>query len=113
MQSHARLVTDKAARYMTQLAKHWGHKFEVELTETTAFFPLTLGPCRMTADAEGLDMTVEAADAEALAKLEQVVADHILRFAFRENIEKLNWTRAREAGHIDPPKARGGLGLGV
>lgn len=94
LQSRARLVTDKGARYMTQLAKHWGHKFEVELTETTARFPLPLGPCRMVADAAGLDIVVEAADPEALARLEQVVADHILRFAFREGVEALDWSRA-------------------
>lgn len=91
--SRARLVTDKGARYMTQLAKHWGHKFDVELAQTSARFPLPLGPCRMSADAEGLDIVVEANDPEALAKLEQVVADHILRFAFRENLESLAWTR--------------------
>lgn len=39
MQSHARLSTDKAARYMTQLAKHWSHKFAVTFDATTAHTP--------------------------------------------------------------------------
>lgn len=98
MQSHARLTTDKAARYMTQLARHWSHKFAVTLDETTARIPLPIGDCRMTADASGLDITVETAHPDGLARLEDVVGEHLLRFAFREGVETLAWTRAGEAG---------------
>lgn len=94
MQSQARLTTDKAARYMTQLAKHWSHKVVVTLDETTARIPLQLGDCRMMADETGLDVTVETSSLEGLARLEDVVSDHLLRFAFREGIEKLVWARA-------------------
>ena len=106
MQSHARLTTDKAARYMTQLAKHWSHRFEVALDAASARIPLPLGTCVMAADAEGLDVTVEAPLLESLAKLEDVVAEHLLRFAFREPVTRLAWTRAWEAGRIDPPTLR-------
>ncbi|KQY93298.1 hypothetical protein ASD21_11065 [Caulobacter sp. Root1455] len=106
MQSHARLTTDKAARYMTQLAKHWGHRFEVSYDDISALIPLPLGTCSMMADLEGLDVTIEAADLEGLARLEDVVADHLLRFAFREPVKCLAWTRAWEAGRIDPPALR-------
>jgi hypothetical protein len=110
MQSHARLSTDKASRYMTQLAKHWSHKFVVVFDETSARIPLPLGDCRMLADADGLNITVDATSHEGLAKLEDVVAEHLLRFAFRENVGKLGWTRAWEAGRIDPPALRVGVG---
>ena len=109
MQSHARLSTDKAARYMTQLAKHWSHKFVVTFDATTARIPLPIGDCRMLADATGLDITVETAGLEGLARLEDVVAEHLLRFAFREGVETLAWTRAWDAGRIDPPALRVGL----
>lgn len=110
MQSHARLTTNRAARYMTQLAKHWSHKFVVTFDETTARIPLPMGDCRMVAGEAGLDITVETSGLESLAKLEDVVADHLLRFAFREGVETLAWTRAGEAGRIDPPDLRVGLG---
>lgn len=93
MQSHARLTTDQAARYMTQLAKHWSHRFAVTFDATTARIPLPIGDCRMVADGAGLEITVETPDPEGLPKLEQVVADHLLRFAFREGVESLAWTR--------------------
>lgn len=94
MESHARVATEKAARYMIQLAKHWSHKFEVTYDETSAFFPLPAGACRMTAHPDGLDITVEAADLEGLARLEDVVAKHLDRFAFREGELQYGWTRA-------------------
>lgn len=106
MQSHARVATDKAARYMTQLAKHWAHKFEVTYDETWALFPLPLGTCHMTAHADGLDITLEAADHEALTRLEDVVAKHLDRFAFREGELKYGWTRAWPAGGVDPAAIR-------
>jgi hypothetical protein len=106
MQSHARLNTDKAVRYMTQLAKHWSHRFEVSYDDISALIPLPLGTCSMLADPDGLAITIEAIDFEGLAKLEDVVADHLLRFAFREPIDHLAWTRAWEAGRIDPPALR-------
>jgi hypothetical protein len=112
MQSHARLTTDRAARYMTQLAKHWSHKVVVTFDETRARIPLPIGDCRMVADQTGLDITVETAGFEGLARLEDVVAGHLLRFAFRENVSKLAWTRAWEAGRIDPPALRVGFGQG-
>lgn len=106
MQSHARVATDKAARYMTQLAKHWSHKFEVTYDETSALFPLPLGTCHMTAHADGLDITLEAADLEGLTRLEDVVAKHLDRFAFREGELKYGWTRAWPAGGLDPATIR-------
>ena len=106
MQSHARVATDKAARYMTQLAKHWSHKFEVVYDETSALFPLPLGTCHMTAHADGLDITLEAADLEGLTRLEDVVAKHLDRFAFREGELKYVWTRAWFAGGVDPAAIR-------
>ena len=112
MQSHARLSTDKAARYMTQLAKHWSHKFAVTSDATTAHIPLPIGDCRMVADPTGLDISVQTDSHDGLARLEDVVGEHLLRFAFREGVEKLAWTRAWEAGHIDPPTRRMGLGQG-
>ena len=106
MESHARVATEKAARYMTQLAKHWSHRFDVRWDETSATFPLPLGVCRMTAHPDGLDITIEAADHDDLARLEDVVARHLDRFAFREGELRYGWTRAWPAGRLDPQTIR-------
>lgn len=108
MESHARVATDKAARYMIQLAKHWSHKFDVRYDDASADFPLPLGLCRMTAHGDGLDITVEAADEAGLARLEDVVAKHLDRFAFREGELKYGWTRASSSITGVNPLARDG-----
>ena len=92
MQSHARAPTDKAARYMTQLAKHWSHKYETAFDATTARIVLPLGVCRMTADTDALEVTLEPTEGADLARFERVVAEHLNRFAFREPLT-LDWSR--------------------
>ena len=40
-----------------------------------------------------LKMQAEAPDAEALERLQRVVVEHIKRFAFREDLGDVEWTR--------------------
>ncbi|WGM38502.1 DUF2218 domain-containing protein [Caulobacter sp. NIBR1757] len=106
MDSHARFATDKAVRYMTQLGKHWSHKFPVLLGEADCEIDLPIGRCVMRADGEGLDITATAEGPEGLSKLEDVIASHLARFAFREGEVSFGWTRAWPAGSIDISRMR-------
>jgi hypothetical protein len=45
----------------------------------------------MNAGLERLDITVEAADTKALTETKQVIESHLVRFAFRENLQPLAW----------------------
>ena len=38
-------------------------------------------------------MRIETADAEALNRMEGVVIEHLKRFAFREDLGEIHWTR--------------------
>jgi len=89
----ARVATAHARRYMTQLCKHWGHKFQVSYDENHGAIELPAGGCTMQADAEALTVRVEAREAADLARLEAVVEEHIKRFAFREELT-FAWTPA-------------------
>lgn len=93
MKSETRAATPNGARYMTQLAKHWSHKFEVSYDERQAHIQLSAGVLELAADGEGLDLVIEAADEATLARLEGVVAEHLGRFSFREPDITLNWVR--------------------
>lgn len=93
MQSIASVSTPHAGRYMTQLCKHWSHKFEVVFDETSAAIPLPMGPCHLTVGPGTLGIVLEAADEESLLKMEEVVANHINRFAHREGELAYDWTR--------------------
>jgi hypothetical protein len=50
------------------------------------------GDCRLTSQNNQLTFSVEAETEETLQKLEDVVARHMERFAFREGIT-LTWVR--------------------
>ena len=87
-----RVPTDKAARYMSQLAKHWGHKFDVELGETAASVALPFGRLQMRAETDALVASLEAAPDADPARLKRIFEDHLNRFAFREGELVFEWS---------------------
>jgi hypothetical protein len=91
MKSTARAATASGRRYMIQLCKHWGHKFEVSFDDEKGHIALPAGPLDMTADAEGLTLVLDVPE-ETLDRLEGVVTEHLNRFAFREPFA-LEWKR--------------------
>jgi hypothetical protein len=92
--SRADVTTEHASRYLQQLCKHWAHKFPVEFDPHHGAIDLTsLGRTVLDADETALHIAVAAADAPSLERLETVVADHIRRFAFREELV-FDWDKA-------------------
>ena len=92
--SRADVATEHASRYLQQLCKHWAHKFPVEFDPQHGTIELTsLGRTVIDADATALHIAVAANDAASLERLETVVADHIKRFAFREELS-FDWQKA-------------------
>jgi hypothetical protein len=95
--SHARVTTGHGSRYLTQLSKHWSHRFpELTYSAERADIPLPGGPCVLEADGTGLVITLRSDAPETLARMETVVAEHLQRFAFREPLA-IAWTRAEAA----------------
>lgn len=84
--------TAHAAKYMTQLCKHWSHRFEVELTEASARVILPGGLVSFKAASEALEIDIEPNSEETRENLKSVVAEHLNRFAFREAPLTFNWT---------------------
>jgi len=78
--SRADVTTAQASKYLQQLCKHWAHKFPVAFDPNHGAIELSHG------------RTVLDADAEALERLETMVADHIKRFALREDLV-FDWKR--------------------
>jgi len=93
--SNSTVATEHASKYLQQLCKHWAHKFPVEFDPNHGAIELSLGLTVLDADAAALRIAVTADDAETLARLESVVADHIKRFAFREELA-FDWKRNPE-----------------
>ncbi|HUJ47462.1 MAG TPA: DUF2218 domain-containing protein [Rhizomicrobium sp.] len=87
-----RAKTDSGSKYLLQLCKHWGHKFEVEFSENRGQVHFPSAVATMEASADALLVTIETGDAQAVEDLKDVVAKHLDRFAFREAPLPLNWS---------------------
>ena len=93
-QSKSIVVTEHASRYLQQLCKHWSHKFAVEFTPEAGVSPFS-DTSRVTLAAEGNELTMTLyteEGAERLTRLEGVVAEHLKRFAFREELN-ISWEK--------------------
>lgn len=89
--STATMPTAHARKYLQQMCKHFAHKIDVAYSETEATCPFPFGSAQMFADDTALRFEVAADDATNLDRARQVIESHILRFAFREKIEALDW----------------------
>ncbi len=95
--SEARVTTEMASRYLGQLCKHFEHKLPVTYEGQHGTIAFSAGACILDAvDANTLILRVEAGDETALPGLQDVVARHLERFAFRDKPE-IVWTRVGAA----------------
>ncbi len=85
--------TQNASRYIAQLCKHFAHKVEVDYSEMRGGAALPPGPAVMEARDGALHFDVRAETEEGLMRAKFIIEDHIKRFAFRENLSNLNWSR--------------------
>lgn len=91
LKSASTFKTEKGERYLNQLLKHFAHKIQVQYAGQEGFAQFGFGAASMKSDADGLHMAVEAGSEEELARTKFVIESHLIRFAFRENLEKLDW----------------------
>ena len=100
--SIAHVPTTSGSRYLQQLSKHWSHSLKVEFTPQLSriVFPRDARGAdwpgdalvTMEAQAETLDVTIEASSPEHLEQLKGTLARHLDRFAFREAPLSFAWS---------------------
>jgi hypothetical protein len=88
----ARVATTHASRYLQQLCKHWSHKYPVEFTPHDGRIEMSAAVLILDADPQGLGLRITAAP-DDLERMEQVVARHLQRFAFKEDLA-FDWRAA-------------------
>lgn len=92
--SEAQVSTASASRYLQQICKHWSHKFPVEFTPEAGCVPFSDDRrCDFSAAPDTLTMRIQAADEATLERTQTVVVEHLKRFAFREDLGDIRWTR--------------------
>lgn len=89
--SSALVPTEHASKYLQQLCKHWSHRLEVTFDpmQGTVKFPEAVAT--MSAREGGLEVAVEADEAETVERFKGVVSSHLDRFAFREAPLTFEW----------------------
>ncbi|MBG4150540.1 DUF2218 domain-containing protein [Pseudomonas aeruginosa] len=108
--SHVR--TESAARYVNRLCKHWGHKFEVELTPERGFIDFGDSNCELLAHPDHVLMILNSPDEDSLAHMQNVVADHLQRMANSESLE-IAWQPAESSPRRHPAALRGRASRGA
>ncbi|MCJ8027334.1 DUF2218 domain-containing protein [Shinella yambaruensis] len=93
IETTALVKTEFAAKYLVQMCKHFAHKVDVEYTDTHGECRFDGGIATFDANAEGLRLVVKAQTEEAVAWAQAAIESHLVRFAFRENLEGLVWQR--------------------
>jgi len=83
-QSTANVTTEMASRYLQQLCKHFAHKIPAEFTPEEGSITFPFGVCALTAQGSRLTMTVTTENEADLPRMQDVIASHLERFAFRD-----------------------------
>ncbi|GAA2805386.1 hypothetical protein GCM10010441_32770 [Kitasatospora paracochleata] len=100
--STALVDTDRPERYIKQLVSHLGRKVSTDLTlDGRGTVTLSAGSCVLVPGPDGLELTATAADAEALAGVQDVVARHLVRFAAREDLA-VDWSEPIGGDTVEP-----------
>jgi uncharacterized protein len=97
--SIAVVPTAHASRYLQQLCKHWSHKFDVTFDVVSGHIPLPLGSADLAAGDMALTVMCEVPEGGDLHRIQQVVADHLNRFAFREGELAFQWQPVEAQSH--------------
>lgn len=86
----ANIATTRAERTLKALCNHFARKTTAGYEGDKGFIDFGDGRCELVATPEALLLQVEAANAGSLARVERVVADHLLRFTPEEEIQ-IQW----------------------
>lgn len=89
--STAVIATEHASKYLQQLCKHFAHKVSVEFDTERGRIDFPFGDCRLQAGENALTIDCATKTDEELERAQNVVFDHLKRFAWREELEA-NWS---------------------
>ncbi|MDQ0468658.1 DUF2218 domain-containing protein [Labrys wisconsinensis] len=93
LRSAADVATPNASRHLQQLCKHFGHRRPVTFDEHAGRIGFEIGDCDLAAADGVLHIALASPGEEQMAQLQDVVARHLLRFAFREELQ-IDWRPA-------------------
>ena len=95
-ESVARIATDRADRYVKQLASHFGHKVPVVQEGRQIEILFDLGVAMCTASPRGITVTVQAHRESDVAEVREIITRHLEAFGQRDEL-RVSWTPTIDA----------------
>ncbi|MCV6595839.1 MAG: DUF2218 domain-containing protein [Mangrovicoccus sp.] len=92
--ARAAVKTPRAAAYLQQLCKHFAHKVPVHYDEMEGRAELPGGAATLHAQGDVLHISITGQSPEGVFRAGFIVEDHLLRFAFREDLGPLEWEKS-------------------
>lgn len=84
-------ATPNGSKYLQQLCRHFAHKIDATCSETEGRCAFDLGVAHLNADDKGLTVRFDLQDPKHIDGAKGVIDSHLVRFAFRENFETMDW----------------------
>ncbi len=91
--SVAEIATPNASRYLQQLCKYFAHRVPASFDTATGQIEFPTGACHLDAGDGLLKLSLASPGSAGMTRLQDVVARHLLRFAFRERMQ-IDWQPA-------------------
>jgi uncharacterized protein len=87
LRSMAEVATPQARRYLAQRCKHFGHKMPTTCDAQLGHIAFPTGDCHLRADSGMQTLNLAATGKAGLEQLRDVIARHLVRFPFREDLD--------------------------
>ena len=91
--SRAEIPTRNAVSLLCKLCRHWAHKFPVEFDATHGKITLLKAYVTLMSAPAALSVYLEIADPEEQERMQEVVAEHLQRFATDETLS-FHWMQS-------------------
>ncbi len=91
LSSQSQFTTETPEKYLVQMCKHFAHKVETTYSNTEGKVDFPCGKAEFFVDENNLIFKVSAENSENLNKSKSIIESHIIIFAFREKLERLEW----------------------
>jgi hypothetical protein len=91
LEAEARIATNEASHYLTELALAWVHTYPVRYDAITAEVGLPGGQLVMTADADSLSLRLVGPEGAGFGAAKAMIAEHVDRAAGRDAGVRCVW----------------------
>lgn len=92
MMTEAIVKTEFGALYLKRLCRHFAHKVPTTMSGSQGRIEFPFGPNCISVDDEQMHLQIEVNDSAEIDRAEQVVAEHLIRMANKDN-PTVKWIR--------------------